>query len=183
VDEALVEEAATAEDGEATVDERTLAIMAGGEPVDVSSPDLDPEVAQRIMEMSEGAGSPTAEAPHVVEDLPRGRVEVLAVEHAGGAGTFDLAIVQRILRVRMNAIRHCHERHLRDDPGSAPTVEVEMTVQEDGRVAVGARASTPHDEVMESCVAGVLMRFRFDPGATGGPAAFRVRLRFVIERS
>lgn len=131
-----------------------------------------------IGELQPAGGGSAAPPAQVI----RGRVSIGALEDESGSGVFDPAIVTRMLRLRLSAIRACYERELRSAPTIAGRVVLEMTIEPSGLVSrTAAPENTTGSEAVAACVTGTARRFRFNPGPEGGSVTYRYPVVFAPE--
>lgn len=117
------------------------------------------------------------------EPRVRGRVELREVRRDGGAGTFDESIVNRMFRARLRALQRCYERELRTNRTLTGDVTVHFEIAEQGIVRdARVETNTIASPAVGNCARQMIRRFRFNPGAVGGPAGFAVQLHFEPQR-
>lgn len=173
-------------------------------PIDASSSegnvfdesDLSPEVIEVLEQSAEepvapplglrerSGVAPTLGPGHVVDAPARGEhvrgsvVFEALVAQTGGDGELDRETVARELRRRLPMLRGCYERSLRARPDLAGSSRYRITIVQSGRVS----ASTVHeglDDELDRCIATMLGRLRFNPGAEGGSANYAFDLSFA----
>jgi len=83
-------------------------------------------------------------------------------------GKLDKAVIQRIIRRRLNQIRYCYERELTKEPNLAGRVVVKFVIGKEGEVsAANVKSTTMNHATAEKCFVGRFMRMQF-PKPTGG---------------
>ena len=126
-----------------------------------------------------GYGGPPMHDLEVLEDVVRGRVTFRGAEGVSG-GDMDAALVTRMIRTRLAAVRACYERALRSDPTLAGRVTIEFTVEPTGAVSSAAlQDDTVASPEVAACITQTVRRFRFHPGPEGGAATFRAPFEFA----
>lgn len=92
---------------------------------------------------------------------------------AAGTGHFAEQQVLREIRTHRSAVQACYERALRTAPTVHGRVSIEITITTSGAVT---NAHVIEDGAgnagLNACVVGVLSRFRFSPGPTGGSVTY-----------
>lgn len=121
--------------------------------------------------------------PGVVEPVSpatvRGVVEPGALESLGGLGEFDDRLVAKELKKRHRAFQACYEWLLRQDPVLQGTVVVDFTLEPAGIISSSLLAAhSTGDPRLEPCAAGIIRRFRFNPGPDKGSVSYRSTLTF-----
>lgn len=108
---------------------------------------------------------------------PRGRVQL------GTTATKNLAepLVRKTLLRHTNQFRYCYDKSLRKDPKAGGVMEVELTVDKDGRTEVTrAEVKGGIDTVMLECVRRGLARTRFPKPDHGQAATVKQTLTFDV---
>jgi len=151
---------------------------------DPEARDVRPRITTRIVPPRQPQGTSVLRAlatgalggPRVVDHV-RGRVELLEV--AGDGGTYDPAIVQRMVRRRLRAVQRCFERELRVNPEVQGELTVKFSLLERGSVShARVEANSTGNAGVAACVLGTVRRFRFNPGPEDGAVEFTLRFRF-----
>ena len=136
-------------------------------------------LARAAEALSKGGASP-GQGPaigdiHVNKPLARLKA-AYKLTRTGGSGKIDEPVVERVLRRRRGAVRHCYERRLKITPTLAGQVLVGFTVGEQGRVIkIKALENTTGDPPLDRCVVDKLKRWRF-PKPEGGEAQFEWKI-------
>jgi len=96
-------------------------------------------------------------------------------------GALDSDAIAKVVRGRMKMVQDCYERELKRDPSLAGKIEIEFTIDEEGRVveAVVANNKMGSDAVGE-CIVSRLKRWRF-PKPEGGSVT--VNFPFIFTAS
>jgi TonB family protein len=96
-------------------------------------------------------------------------------------GALDSDAIAKVVRGRMKMVQDCYERELKRDPGLAGKIEIEFTIDEEGRVieAVVANNKMGSDAVGD-CIVSRLKRWRF-PKPDGGSVT--VNFPFIFTAS
>ena len=127
--------------------------------------------------LSRAGGSETTtgrgEGKDVGERTIKGNTSVGSGGDIGGAGEFDSALVVKMIKTRIGAIRACYERELRKNPTLAGKVTIEFTIEVRGNVSgVKVADNTTGERAVGECVANAISNFRFNPGPEGGSVSF-----------
>jgi TonB family protein len=127
--------------------------------------------------LSRAGGSETTsgqgEGGKVTERTVKGSTAVGSGGDIGGAGEFDSALVVKMIKTRIGAIRACYERELRRNPTLAGKVTIEFTIEVRGNVSgVKVADNTTGEKAVGDCVANAISNFRFNPGPEGGSVSF-----------
>jgi TonB family protein len=127
--------------------------------------------------LSRAGGSETTsgrgEGAAVGERTIHGSTNVGSGGDIGGAGEFDSALVVKMIKTRIGAIRACYERELRKNPTLAGKVTIEFTIEVRGNVSgVKVADNTTGEKAVGDCVANAISNFRFNPGPEGGSVSF-----------
>jgi TonB family protein len=113
------------------------------------------------------------EGQAVAERAIKGKTDLGSGGDIGGSGEFDSALVVRMIKTRIGAIRACYERELRRNPTLSGKVTIQFTIEERGNVSgVKVSENTTSDDAVGECVANAIQRFRFNPGPQGGSVSF-----------
>jgi TonB family protein len=120
------------------------------------------------------SGGATAFQPPVDEG-PSGTVRFTPLDLSPrGPGTFDTAVLVRMLHSRQAAVRACYLRTLRTDATAAGTVRVEMTIAEAGTVEASIASDETGRAELTLCLVQVTRSLRFSPGPEGGTVTYTV---------
>jgi TonB family protein len=83
-------------------------------------------------------------------------------------GALDSESIAKVVKSRMSMVKDCYEKELKRDPGLAGKVEIEFTIDEEGRVTEATVASNSmSSDVVGTCIVGRIKRWRF-PKPDGG---------------
>ena len=97
-------------------------------------------------------------------------------------GPLDPALVDPVIRRRMNEIRYCYQRTLDARPPPAGEITARFRVQADGTVSRAETAATTlGDPEIEGCVRDRLIRMRFPATDGGGHSTLTARFTFAPE--
>ncbi|KIG17123.1 Von Willebrand factor type A domain protein [Enhygromyxa salina] len=109
-------------------------------------------------------------------------VRVPAVRQAAAtvSGSLDKDIIRRVVRSRINEVRHCYNAGLMRNPNLAGRVEVQFVIDERGSVdAASVASSSLEDQQVATCIANATRRWRF-PKPPGGGSVI-VKYPFMLD--
>jgi TonB family protein len=123
---------------------------------------------------AEGATKAQGEGGKVVERVIKAKTPSLGSGgDIGGSGEFDSALVVKMIKQRIGAIKACYERELKSNPTLAGKITIQFTIEERGNVSgVKVTDNSMGSDAVGSCVANAIERFRFNPGPSGGSVSF-----------
>lgn len=98
---------------------------------------------------------------------------------AEASGGLDRAIIRRLVRRRLGAIRGCYAQQLELQPELSGTVTVELHIDASGRVRdASTDASTDGGGALGRCATAAIESIRF-PSPEGGSVEARIPIRFA----
>jgi TonB family protein len=84
-------------------------------------------------------------------------------------GALDKSIIDRVVKQHLAEIRYCYQKELNKNPKLSGKVVIKFTIAADGTVSsAGVKSSSLNNSVVESCISGRFMRFRFPKPKGGG---------------
>jgi len=84
-------------------------------------------------------------------------------------GSLDKSVIDRVVKQHLAEIRYCYQKELNKDPSLAGKIVLQFTIQADGRVSAASIKSTSlNNKVVESCITGRFLRFKFPQPVGGG---------------
>ncbi len=102
-------------------------------------------------------------------------VSVSSAPSSSTAG-LDKAVIRRVIRQHLPAVRYCYEKELITQPTLQGTVTVKFVIAADGSVASAAGSGLP---VVDACVATVVQKMVFPKPRGGGTVNVSYPFKFV----
>jgi hypothetical protein len=115
--------------------------------------------------------------PNLAEAMapsPGGPVPKIRITESSAEGGLSKEVVRRILRARMNEIRFCYIKRIESEFDEAGTLELEVSIDDKGRVSAISVESVGVDDSVAKCVEQRGKRWSFPTEATPTEAAFAI---------